>query len=240
MIRFILVEPLHPNNIGSTARAMKTMGITSLYLVNPRFFPSPAAHAMASGADDILDNAVVVTSLQEALADCELIFATSDRDDNVVRFPKLDVREAAIKAHNAQTQGLNIAFVFGTESIGLSNDQMKFAHYHVRIPTATDFSSLNLSQAVQVIAYELLMATASPTPSGDTASEPANHTETERFYMRFEELLRQVEFLKPGHDKIILQKLRRLFQRAKLEKNEVIIMQGIISNILRHLNLKDH
>ncbi len=232
-LRLVLFEPAHPNNIGAAARAMKTMGIESLYLVHPKFFPSPAANALASTGVDILDRAIVTQTLQAALMDCQLILATSGRD-HVMNFPILEVREAALKAHQAEAKGLQVAIVFGTEATGLSNDQLKLCHYHVRIPTSDVFSSLNLAQAVQVMCYELLMAKAQK--NAETTSLPlATHTDTERFYTRLEALLRRVDFLKPGHDKIILQKLRRLFQRAQLETNEVIILQGIISNIEHRL-----
>lgn len=242
LLRLILVEPNHPNNIGATARAMKTMGQDSLYLVNPRFFPSPAANALASGGVDILDRAVVVPTLSTALEDCQLIFATSGRD-NVMNFPVLTLRAAAELAHRSQKAGQHVAFIFGTERTGLTNDELKLCHYHVRIPTSDEFSSLNLAQAVQVLCYELHMATQiDPTlnhckseTDRSTLASLATHADTERFYQRFENLLRRTDFLKPGHDKIMLQKLRRLFQRAQLETNEVIILQGILSNIERRL-----
>ncbi len=233
-LRIVLFEPNHPNNIGAAARAMKTMGLESLYLVNPRFFPSPAANALASTGVDILDHAIVTPSLEKALTDCHLIFATSGRN-NVMNFPILDVRTTAKKAQEAAQQGNMVAIVFGTEATGLTNDQLKHCHYHVRIPTCNEFSSLNLAQAVQVLCYELLMAQSCHSCINDENKENktflAKHTDTERFYSRLEILLRKVDFLKPGHDKIILQKLRRLFQRTQLEDNEVVILQGIISNI---------
>lgn len=237
MIKFILVEPIHPGNIGAAARAMKTMGQTDMTLVAPRFFPSPMAHAMASGGSDILDKATVVATLQEALQDSTLILGTAGRD-SIMNFPSLEAREAASLAQQKQASGQRVAFIFGRESTGLSNEELKLCHYHVRIPTADDFSSLNLAQAIQVIAYELHLARRDP-PRTDVAPLLADHDKTERFYGRLEMLLRQVDFLKPGHDKIILQKLRRLFQRAQLEPNEVTILQGIISNIERALKLVD-
>lgn len=243
-IRFILVEPHHPANIGATARAMKTMGETALYLVNPSFFPSPAANALASVGVDILDHAIVTKTLSEALQDCQLIFATSGRD-TVMNFPCIDLQEAAQIAKASQHTGHQVAIIFGTERTGLTNEELKLCHYHVRIPTGNEFSSLNLAQAVQVVGYELLMAKIPQSlrdpPSYGVASSSlakgakATHADTERFYTRLEALLRRVDYLKPGHDKIMLQKLRRLFQRAQLEESEVIILLGILSNIERRL-----
>lgn len=232
-LRIVLFEPNHPNNIGAAARAMKTMGEESLYLVKPAYFPSPAANALASGGVDILDHATVTRNLPEALQDCTLVLATSGRD-NVMNFPQLELREACLLARQYQAADNQVAFVFGTERTGLTNDELKLCHYHVRIPTSEAFSSLNLAQAVQVVCYELHMARHT-SPVSIVPPILAPFEETERMYTRLEQLLRRVDFLKPGHDKIILQKLRRLFQRAQLEKNEVIILQGIISNIERNL-----
>lgn len=236
-LRLILVEPNHPANIGATARAMKTMGIHSLYLVNPAFFPSPAANAMASNGIDILDHAVVVPSLPDALSDCQLIFATSARE-TAMDFPRLPLREAAHQAKHAEATGQQVAFIFGTERTGLTNEELKLCHYHVRIPTSDSFTSLNLAQAIQLVCYELLIAERTPhsipTLSDPEYSPSAKFADTERFYIRLEMLLRKIGFLKPGHDKIILRKLRRLFQRAQLQENEVIILQGILSNINQH------
>ncbi len=227
-IRIILNEPIHPGNIGATARAMKTMDQDCLYLVKPRFFPSPAAHALASKGSSILDQAIVTETLSEALTDCQLILATAGRD-STLHFPSLDLREAAILARQHQASGNLVGIVFGTESIGLSNAEIKLCHYQVRIPTSDTFSSLNLSQAVQIVCYELFMALKHPAPPL-VFPTLASHQETERMYLRLETLLRQVDFLKPGHDKIMMQKIRRLFQRAQLEVNEVKILQGIITN----------
>lgn len=251
--RIVLFETNHPSNIGAAARAMKTMGESSLYLVKPSFFPSPAANALASGGVDILDHAVVTNTLNDAINDCQLILATSGRDE-VMNFPILELRDAAILARQYQQAGNQIAFIFGTERTGLTNDELKLCHYHVRIPTADEFSSLNLAQAVQVVCYELLMASLIPQSPCDSsltkgAKAPidkggchevtggilAVHANSERFYTRLETLLRKVDFLKPGHDKIIMQKMRRLFQKAQLEENEVIILLGIISNLERNL-----
>lgn len=236
-VRLVLFEPNHPNNIGAAARAMKTMDQDCLHLVNPNFFPSPAANALASGGVDILDRAIVHSTLSEAIQDCHLILGTSGRDE-VMNFPMLELREAAILARQYQLKGNQVAFIFGTERTGLTNNELKLCHYHVRIPTSETFSSLNLAQAVQVVCYELLMAVKFSQPLCDNELNNealAPHAETERFYMRLETLLRRVDFLKPGHDKIILQKMRRLFQRAQLETNEAIILLGIISNIERNL-----
>ncbi len=227
-LRIILNQTIHPGNIGATARAMKTMGQDQLYLVKPRFFPSPAAHALASAGSDILETAVVTATLTDALADCQLILATAGRD-STLHFPSLDLREAALLARQYEAAGNQVGIVFGTESTGLANAELKLCHYQVRIPTADAFSSLNLSQAVQVVCYELFMAQKNLPEPAATLPTLAMHHETERMYQRLELLLRERDFLKPGHDKIMMQKIRRLLQRAQLEVNEVKILQGIIT-----------
>jgi tRNA (cytidine32/uridine32-2'-O)-methyltransferase len=229
-IRIILNETIHPANIGAAARAMKTMAQDCLYLVKPRFFPSPSAYALASGGGAILEQAQVTTSLSEALADCQLILATAGRD-STLNFPSLELREAAIIARQYQSAGNQVGIVFGTESTGLSNAELKFCHYQVRIPTSAEFSSLNLAQAVQVVCYELLMAQNAAPQDPEGPPLLASHADTERMFLRLEELLHQSDFLKPGHDKIMMQKIRRLFQRAQLEVNEVKILQGIITSL---------
>ncbi len=234
-IRIILNETIHPGNIGAAARAMKTMDQDCLYLVKPRFFPSPAAHALASGGSEILNQAVVTATLPEALADCQLILATAGRD-STLNFPSLDLREAAILARQYQNAGNQVGIVFGTESIGLANAEIKLCHYQVRIPTSDYFASLNLAQAVQVVCYELFMALPKIAAPPSSAPLLAAHADTERFYQRLEALLRTVDFLKPGHDKIMMQKIRRLFQRAQLEESEVKILQGILTNIQNNNN----
>ncbi|MBV8801935.1 MAG: RNA methyltransferase, partial [Gammaproteobacteria bacterium] len=155
-IRIVLVNPSHPGNIGATARAMKTMGLKKLYLVNPRLFPHTNANEMASGALDVLGQAVVVDELDEALTDCELVVGTSARE-RAIPWPQLLPRELADLAR-IEAQKTTIAIVFGREQSGLTNDELDRCHFHLIIPSNPDYSSLNLAAAVQVVAYELRVA----------------------------------------------------------------------------------
>ncbi len=246
-IRIVLVDTTHPGNIGATARAMKVMGLQQLYLVRPRHYPDAKATAMASGAADLLDQAVVCDDLDAAIADCKLIMGASARS-RTLQWPALMAREAALRlAHEVQAHGdgeAGLAIVFGTESVGLSNEQLQQCHYRIEIPANPEYSSLNLSQAVQVVCYELRMAlevaTAAPAQSDDTAADdvgmlPADQRSVESLIQRSEQMLEQIRFLHPTQPQMLLQRLRRLVMRARLEQREVSILQGIVSALLERL-----
>ena len=156
-IRVVLVNTSHPGNIGGVARAMKNMGLTRLVLVEPRVFPHHEADARASGANDLLENAQVVATLEDALVGCNLVLGTSARDRRIP-WPLLDPRECGQKVVEEAGQGAEIALVFGREDSGLTNDELQRCHFHVHIPSDPEFSSLNLGAAVQVLSYEIRMA----------------------------------------------------------------------------------
>ena len=233
-IRVILVRTTHAGNIGSVARAMKTMGLTELYLVEPKSFPDKEANIMASHADDVLDNAVVVSSLDEALADCQLIFATSARQREI-DWPVVTPRAAAehAQAYAQQSPQAKVAVLFGAERTGLLNVELQRAHYHIVIPANPDYASLNLAQAVQVIAYELRVAGLSGTATDDDQLPSlADAQSVEQLYVHLQEGLQQVGFLKANNrDKhqALMTRLKRLFQRAQLQADEVTILRGICS-----------
>lgn len=156
-IRVVLVNTSHPGNIGGAARAMKNMGLSRLYLVDPEDFPSGEANARASGANDVLDAAIVVDTLEEALTGCSLVLGTSARDRRIP-WPLLDPRECATTSLAQVEQGGEVALVFGREYAGLTNEELQRCHYHVHIPSDPAFGSLNLAAAVQVLVYEVRMA----------------------------------------------------------------------------------
>ena len=229
-IRIVLVATSHPGNIGSTARAMKTMGLQRLYLVSPKLFPDWRADELAAGADDILQHAVVTDSLASALKGCQLVFATSARPRDIA-LPGLTPGESALLAHETDLQ-TEIAFVFGREHAGLTNDELLHCHYHVNIPSDPDFSSLNLAQAVQIIAYELRMKLLSPRAEVETRQDKlATIDDVEQFYTHLQDVLVAIDFLKPSNPKRLLQRVRRMFNRIKLEQMEVAILRGILSHI---------
>lgn len=237
LIRIVLVETSHPGNIGSTARAMKNMGLVELVLVDPKEFPHPDADALAAGADDLLVAAKVVDSLDAALADCQLAFGTTARP----RFneaPSLAPREAASFALNAAHQGLRVAIVFGTERTGLTNTELGRCQHAVRIPTNPEFSSLNLAQAVQLIGYELRLASMAFDPVADVEPRPlATLAEFEGFMGHLEQTLALIDFYKGREYTRLLQRFRRLYQRAQLGVEEVQLLRGVLAETERSCRL---
>ncbi|MDF1827619.1 MAG: RNA methyltransferase [Legionellaceae bacterium] len=233
-IRVVLVETSHPGNIGASARAMKTMGLEHLYLVSPRTFPDNKAIEMAAGADDVLENAVVVPTLKEALHGCQLIFMTSARPREL-NLPGLTPHTAAIRM-GEMPDNAELALVFGRERTGLTNEELLHGHYHVEIPTNPAYSSLNLGQAVQIMAYEVAKQVLVPLSELTSQKHEALATseQVEQLYEHLEQVLRMIDFLKPSNPKHVMHRLRRLFNRAKLESTEVNILRGILKHIARY------
>lgn len=228
-IRIVLCQTSHPGNIGAAARAMKTMGLQQLVLVRPKKFPHPEAEAMASGATDILAQARVCDTLEEALAGCVLAVGLSARKRELTH-ELVTAREAAALITQT-TSSQHAALVFGTEMSGLSNAELIQCQRLAMIPANPEYSSLNLAAAVQVLAYELRMAADSVPKTADSSFPPASHDEIEGFYRHLEETLIRIGFLNPAMPKRLMPRLRRLFARARLEKEEVNILRGI----LRHM-----
>lgn len=238
-LRFVLVRTSHPGNIGSAARAIRTMGFDQLQLVRPARFPDPEATALAVGASNVLERAGVHTELVDALSGCHRVFGLSARRRGIT-LPELSPREAAGDVHAALARGESVAMMFGNESSGLDNQELSHCHAMVRIPSVADFSSLNLAQAVQVMAYELRMAALG---AGDDAAaqaapaEPddalADAAQMEQFYTHLREMLDAVEFHKGRSSETIMLKLRRLFQRARPDQHELRILHGILADAMR-------
>ena len=225
-IRIVLSRPSHPGNVGAAARAMKTMGITRLVLVRPKRFPDPEARAMASGALDILQSARVCAELDEALAGATFSVALSARPRELSHAP-LEARAAAQEAVDFARRG-DVAIVFGNETVGLTNAEVLRCSRLARIPANEEYASLNLAQAVQVMAYELRMAAlgpAVPLPKADLAP----HEDLERLYAQVERSLYASGFLHPRYPRKLMDRLRRLFARAGLEKVEVNILRGMLA-----------
>lgn len=227
-IRVVLSHPSHPGNIGATARAMKTMGLSQLVLVNPRHFPDAQADAMAVAATDVLANARVVTSLAEALAGTTFATALTARRRELAADP-LWVRDAAREI--AADKSGEIAIVFGNETAGLSNDELMLCQRWTSIPTQADCSSLNLAQAVQVMCYELRMAAIDPgaPPTISDAGHPASHDDVERLLAHLERTAVDLDFLDPASPKRFLPRMRRLLYRARLESEEVSLLRGLLT-----------
>ncbi|NOX92619.1 MAG: tRNA (cytosine(32)/uridine(32)-2'-O)-methyltransferase TrmJ [Gammaproteobacteria bacterium] len=230
-VRVVLVDTSHAGNIGAAARAMKNMGLTRLYLVNPKQFPHADATARASGADDVLARVTVCTTLDEALVGCHLVMGASARLRNL-SVPLLDPRQCAAKVlSEASGAGVECALVFGREHSGLTNDELGRCHHLVHIPTNPEYSSLNLAAAVQVLSYELRVATSSEQVevAGENAEALASADDMERFYVHLQQTLETIGFLDPKNPRIMMQRLRRLFNRARPDEVEMNILRGILT-----------
>jgi tRNA (cytidine32/uridine32-2'-O)-methyltransferase len=234
-LRFVLVRTSHPGNIGAAARAIRTMGFTRLVLVAPHEYPHPETTALAVGATDVLDNVVVVPTLVEAIADCTLALGCTARRRGVA-LRELSPRDAASQVC-AAPPGSEIAVVFGNERTGLENDELKLCHAAVHIPSDPTFSSLNLAHAVQVVAYELRLASlAAPAGSGDALAKsdpPASAEQMEYFFSHLGQTLDDIDFHKGRSPRTIMQRLRRLFLRAHMDEREVRILRGMFDDAQR-------
>ncbi len=225
-IRIVLSHTTHPGNIGAAARAMKTMGLRNLYLINPRRFPDPQADAMAAGADDMLGNAVVCGSVNEALQGVVFTVAMTAR----LRDISIEVKSPreAMPALLQQAARQPVALLFGTEMSGLTNEEIGKAQVLVNIPANPDFSSLNLAAAVQVMAYELSVAAQSYAPNTKEIL-PAPHEQLEGLYAHLERTLFEIGFFTTQNPARLMQRLRRLYARARLEQEEINILRGILA-----------
>jgi len=239
-IRIVLINTSHPGNIGSAARAMKTMGLNQLYLVAPLAFPDQKAVELASGAQDVLANAIKVETLDEAISDCTLIAGSSART-RTIPWPVLLPREFAEKIYQADHAQHKVAILFGCEQSGLTNEELQRCNFHVQIPSNPDYSSLNLSAAVQVISYELRMAkltapeltATDQIPNNAWDYPPATAQELEGFYQHLKETLIQANFLKPEAPRQLMPRLRRLFNRIELDSMEINILRGMLASFSR-------
>lgn len=232
-IRIVLCATSHPGNVGATARAMQTMGLSRLVLVNPQRFPDAEADALASGATAVLRAAEVVTTLDAALSGAVLAIGFSARPREFAG-AALPVRAAAEEAVRYAQAG-EVALVFGHEMSGLSNEELARCQIVATIPTDPDFASLNLAAAVQVATYELRLAAFDGTVWQAPLFEPATQDEIAQLFAHGERALIALAFLRPAHPKRLLPRLRRLFSRTRLEKEEVNILRGILARIEERL-----
>lgn len=232
-IRIVLVGTSHTGNIGSVARAMKTMGLSQLCLVSPKELPDGQAYALSAGASDILAAATVFDNLAEAVQDCALVIGSSARS-RTLSWPMLEPRQCGEMAAS-QAQHQPVALVFGRESSGLTNDELQQCQYHVCIPANPEYSSLNLAMAVQVICYEVrlaCLALQNQQSQEDTVIYPTN-AQMESFYQHLEQTLNQTGFIIKQHPGVVMTKLRRLFTRARPEEAEYNILRGILTSVQR-------
>jgi tRNA/rRNA methyltransferase len=226
-IRIVLCHTSHPGNIGAAARAMKTMGLSRLELVNPQRFPGPEADAMAARATDVLAGATVHTNLDDALAGTVFAAACTARNRDLAH-AVLTPRETAARLLQEAARG-PVALVFGPEKYGLTVEEVSRCSVIAMIPANPEYSSLNLAAAVQLLAYELRLALEPVQHFEQETYEPATYEDVERLFEHLERTLYDIEFLDPNQPKRLMQRLRRLFQRARLEREEVNILRGILT-----------
>ena len=234
-VKVVLVGTTHPGNIGATARAMKNMGILDLALVEPKEFPSDVATFRSKAAKDILEKASVHTSLEEAISECELVVGTSARG-RTVPWPVLNPREAAEEMHKSSLNG-KVAIVFGREDRGLTNEELGLCNFHVHIPSDPEYSSLNLSQAVQILAYEIRLSYLQDRHVNKEYwdVELANNEQTERLINHMDELMQEVDFYDVENPRKLLVRVRRFFKRSKIDVMEANIFRGLFATIQKKL-----
>ncbi len=238
-IRIVLVNTTHPGNIGAVARAMKNMGLSRLSLVAPRNFPDEVAYYRAVSAQDVLNNAVITETLEEAVADCGMVVGTSARGRRIP-WPLLNPRETCERLVPELSEH-PVAIVFGREDRGLTNEELQRCNLHVHIPTNEEYSSLNLAMAVQILSYEMRMAylgtveTARETvlsddPMKEWDAKMSKAEDMERYYTHLEETLIEMDFLNPAAPKQLMPRLRRIYSRTRLDALEVNMMRGILTS----------
>lgn len=240
-VRIVMVNTTLSANIGAAARAMKTMGITDLCLVEPRQFPSAEATSLASGASDVLASAKVVATLEEAVADCSLVIGTSARS-RTIPWPWMDARQAGEAVH-IESEQQKVAIVFGREDRGLTNEELHRCNYHAGIPTDDEYGVLNVAAAIQVMAYEVrmahLQAASKEVPEENQMpvqflqwdQEVVPHGDMERFYDHFEKMLQDTGFLEPDNPRQLMARTRRLFGRVRLDRIEYNMWRGIFTRL---------
>lgn len=254
-IRIVLVRTFHPGNIGSVARAMKTMGLTDLALVKPWRFPSEEADKMALSAEDILRNATVYDDIPSAIADCKIVIASTarirdnDRPEvspetaaaNLLSTARQDDSQLVQQEAEQTTQKQNkAALMLGPERMGLHNDDIQYATHRVTIPTSPNLQSLNIAAAAQTLCYEIYKQfiandeqnkKSQQSTQNETQRELADRQDHERFYTHLETTIRATGFIRPGHGGPIMQRLRALFARAEPDKEEMNILRAILASI---------
>lgn len=228
-IRTVLFRPTHPGNIGGVARALKNMGLEQLYLVGPAPFPSAEATARAADAEDLLARAVLCRDLDEAIGDCHFVVGTTARARRI-EWPMLEPAGCAQRLAREAGRG-PVALLFGPERAGLANTELDRCHAMAFIPSSPAYPSLNLVCAVQIFAYELYRAAGGIVPEPPAAERPATGAEMQHFHRHLEDVLVEIGFLDPANPRLLPRRLRRLFNRAQLDQNEVNILRGFLTAV---------
>ena len=239
-VKVVLVGTTHSGNIGSAARAMKVMGLSQMVLVDPQCQVDAQAIALAAGASEIALNAQIYPTLEAAVADCRLVVGTSARS-RTLEWPMLEPRECGEKLISEANQH-SVAMVFGRERTGLTNEELQLCHYHVCVPANPEYSSLNLAMAVQLLSYEVRMAYLALQQSSQSSTlqeEYPRHQELERFYAHLEQVIMQTEFISAQQPGQVMNKLRRMFTRARPEAQEINILRGILTSVQKSISRKE-
>ena len=231
-IHIVLVEPNHPGNIGATARAMKTMGLSSLILVRPTRFPDPQADWRAAGAIDVLDNAIVVDDIGAAIGSCGLVVGTSARTRRVP-WPLIDPKTLARNLADGVAGGKPVAILFGRESSGLTNDELAKCQLHLQIPASPNYPTLNLAMAVQIVTYELYLGANSSADEPEWDRAPAPASDVEGFIAHLQQTLEEIGFYDPGAPRQAMTRLTRMFGRIQMDETEVAMLRGVLTHIDR-------
>ena len=230
-VRVILVETTHPGNIGAAARAMKNMGLAELILVNPLEFPSNKAIYRSANAKDVVRSARVVGTVEEAIADCQLVIGASARNRRIP-WPMLTAKECGQCVSAAAAEQMLVGLLFGRESKGLKNEELQKCHYHVNIPTGEAYSSLNLAMAIQVITYEILQARLDGENPVSRWDRPlANGEAMEHLYQHLKETLVQLKFHDEDNPRQLMARIKRMFSRIQPDQMEVNIIRGFLNAI---------
>ncbi|KQB00051.1 tRNA (cytosine(32)/uridine(32)-2'-O)-methyltransferase TrmJ [Vibrio metoecus] len=235
-VKVVLVGTSHSGNIGSAARAMKVMGLSQMVLVDPQCQVDAQAIALAAGASEIALNAQIVPTLEAAVADCGLVVGTSARS-RTLDWPMLEPRQCGEKLI-AEAEQHHVAMVFGRERTGLTNDELQLCHYHVCVPANPEYSSLNLAMAVQLLSYEVRMAFLAMDQNQSQEQrdqEYPRHQELELFYEHLEKVITQTEFISAQQPGQVMNKLRRMFTRARPEAQEINILRGILTSVQKSI-----
>ncbi|GAB3483606.1 tRNA (cytosine(32)/uridine(32)-2'-O)-methyltransferase TrmJ [Marinomonas epiphytica] len=236
-IRIVLINTFHPGNVGAIARAMKNMGLTNLYLVDPNDYPSEEATSRAAGAVDVLENATIVDTFEEAIADCSLVVGTSARH-RTFQLPLMNARECA-ETVIPEAHHHSVAIVFGRETTGLLNEEIAQCHRQVYIDANTEYPVLNISQAVQIVAYEIWMADQNSQITQKDTPEYPHKKDMDLFYEHLEETLYGINFIVRNHPGKVVDKLHRFFNRSRPEKQELGILRGVLAAVQREAGLLD-
>ena len=242
-LRIVMINTSDSGNLGAAARAMKTMGISQLVLVQPKEFPTAKATARAAGAADLLCSARVVETLDEAIGDCQLVLGTSARM-RTIPWPLINPREAAVRVIN-EPEGADIAILFGREDSGLNNEELRRCHLHICIPGNEAYSVLNVGAAIQVICYEMRMAALEQAGAVEVQANPdglrdwdqplVSSEDLERLLTHFEEVMLEIDFFDPSNPKQLLTRLRRFFMRNRMDRLELNLLRGILSTVQKRI-----